>query len=118
MINHICVLDRAGGEAEGEGRRGGPQDGGAQGQGQEGARGLVSNNILENQLFASCVVDPHHIYGDPDANPDSTYHTDVDPNADPNADPESSYHPDVDQDADPDSDFYFMWIGIQILASK
>ncbi len=92
MTNHFCILDRAGGEAEGEGRGGGPQDGGAQGQGQEGARGLVSNYIFENQLFATSVVDPHHI----DTDPDSTYHP----------------------DADPDSDFYLMWTPIQILASK
>ncbi len=73
----------------------------------------MSNNIFENQLFATSVVVPHQ--SDADANPDSTYHTYVDPNAD----PDSNYHPYVDPDADPDSDFYLMWIGIQILrASK
>jgi hypothetical protein len=63
-------------------------------------------------MFATSVVDPHHFDADPDANPDSTCHAYVDPNAD----PDSNYHPDVDPD--PDSDFYLMWIGIQILASK
>ncbi len=81
-FDNFFILDRAGGEAEGEGWGGGPQDGRAQGQGQEGARGLVSNNIFENQLFASSVVDPH---------PDSSYHPDAD----------LTFHLDVDPDSDP-----------------
>ncbi len=43
------------------------------------------------------VVDLHHI----DADPDSTYH----PDADPDEDPDSTYHPYEDTDPDPDPSF-------------
>jgi hypothetical protein len=39
-------------------------------------------------------VDPHHL----DADPDSTYH----PDADPNLDPDPTFHPDADSDPVPD----------------
>jgi hypothetical protein len=46
-----------------------------------------------------------------DADPDSTYHFD----ADPDADPDSTYHFDADPDADSDRDFCCMRIRILII---
>ncbi len=50
-------------------------------------------------------MDPHHFDADSDADPDSTYHPDADPDsdilfdADPDAD--TTFHPDADPDPDP-----------------
>ncbi len=52
-------------------------------------------------------MDPHHVDADADADPDSTYHPDADPDqiflfdADPDADLDPTFHPDADPDPDP-----------------
>ncbi len=45
--------------------------------------GLTRLQICD--LIPLNVVDPHHFYMDLDADPDSTYQPDADPNADPNS---------------------------------
>jgi hypothetical protein len=53
------------------------------------------------------VVDPQHVDADPDADQDSTFHHDADPDsgflfdADPDADLDPTFHPDPDPDPDP-----------------
>jgi hypothetical protein len=66
------------------------------------------------------VEDPHHLDADPDADPDSTYHPNADPDdsdfymmririlfdSDADLDPNSTFHPDADPDLDPDPSFH------------
>ncbi len=70
---------------------------------------IVNDDITvqsSSRLFSN-VVDPHHFDVDRDADPDSTYHHDADPDSkflfdeDLDADPDPTFRPDADPDPDP-----------------